>query len=586
MPAHPTESSFDRPQPTTSAAGRPRTESRVAGRSCSLTNVAMALFVFAMVGLAGMIGSGCGNTRPCRTGTLFLSVKFPAGTTVTSFSVSISVNGQAPKTSSITLPAGQKSGTVEVDFPSGYPSGKSVAVTVTPMNGGTALGDKSTNLIAPAGCAALELDFSGGDAGTGTQDAGRDAGAGGKSAGGSGGGVAQGGTTGQGGMSGQGGSAGGGGKTSGTGGAMPTGGAGGVAGVAGAGGKGQGGGGAGAVGTTGGKGGGGAPGTGGSGTGGTVVVDAGSDRGCVANGAEKCYNGIDDDCNGKTDCEDDSCYSIAQCVTLDSTLGAVGVSLAATANCPAEASVAKTLNSGLTAAACSGCSCTAGTSAVSCSVNLFSYATATECADAAALGTAAGALTNAQGCLTPSWSGTQTGSILGVRIDTIKTAPTGVCAPAGTPTKGNPVWTTTAKFCGAQTVGGGCGAGAACVPRPVVAAGPCLLIDGAKTCPTGLRQSNWSTTFSDTRVCSTCACGSPTGGDCGSTIVAIGSDYSCSDAAIHGYVRNNNRTCLTGTGTYSPGVQFSGTPVAPTCQAQAAMTGTLSATGPQTLCCL
>jgi hypothetical protein len=69
-------------------------------------------------------------------------------------------------------------------------------------------------------------------------------------------------------------------------------------------------------------------------------------------------------------------------------------------------------------------------------------------------------------------------------------------------------------------------------------------------------------------------------------IIAVGSDSTCSGAAIDGYLRDGNHLCVGAPGVSSAGLQFMGTPIAPTCASFASSSGALSATGPQTLCCM
>jgi hypothetical protein len=68
-------------------------------------------------------------------------------------------------------------------------------------------------------------------------------------------------------------------------------------------------------------------------------------------------------------------------------------------------------------------------------------------------------------------------------------------------------------------------------------------------------------------------------------IISVAND-TCSDASIRGYLRDGDRLCFSATASYSPGLLFTGTPVAPTCPASATMSGSLTGTGAQTLCCL
>src|SRR5262245_20775934 len=122
--------------------------------------------------------------------------------------VNVTVQGGMPTTTTLAHKKGDATGSVEVYFPNGYPTGKVVNVTVVARNGQTTLGSASGHTAAlPAGCASLEVKFGGGNS---------DGGAG---SGGGGRGGAGGSTAGAGGRGGAGGSAGGtGGSTAGTGG--------------------------------------------------------------------------------------------------------------------------------------------------------------------------------------------------------------------------------------------------------------------------------------------------------------------------------------------------------------------------------
>jgi hypothetical protein len=68
-------------------------------------------------------------------------------------------------------------------------------------------------------------------------------------------------------------------------------------------------------------------------------------------------------------------------------------------------------------------------------------------------------------------------------------------------------------------------------------------------------------------------------------LIGTGNDYSCPPSSVLGYVRTGDHLCLPN-GNYSPGLQFSGMPVAPTCAPASAVSGVVTASGPQTLCCL
>jgi hypothetical protein len=220
---------------------------------------------------------------------------------------------------------------------------------------------------------------------------------------------------------------------------------------------------------------------------------------------------------------------------------------------------------------------------LSCSAAIYGFASAPECADATATGQATHALTFADGCYPWTWPTSSTAtSVSGIRIGAITGTPIGRCqSMAINLVKGPPVWTAETKFCGVPAVGAGCGAAAACVPKPVATAGACVLIAGAHACPAGLRETDWYSSVVDSRTCA-CNCGAPTGGTCDSVLVEVTS--SCG-GDVEGYASvNNDRLCLNPALT-APGLQLNGTPIAPTCQSSLGFDGSLSIGGQQTLCC-
>lgn len=529
--------------------------------------------VVTLAALAGALfvagAAGCNTTRPCRPGTLFVTVRIGPFSDADSLTVDVTVAGSPSRRTTLPL-SRAASGGVEVTFPSGYPTGKSVDLVVELDKASQPLATRMGSVVLVSGCGTLQIDFGGSDAAadsaTGT---GGEGGMGNANSGGSGGG-----------SGGSGGLAGASGATGGSGGlAGATGGRGG--GTAGTGGRG------GAIGTGG---------RGGTGTGGVVGGTGGRGGPCVPIAStENCYNNVDDDCNGLLDCADPACDTPAQCVMFDPSLGSLGASIATTATCPAQASTARTLMSSIVAAGCSGCRC-GSEAGISCSADIYGYDTLAACNDPTQPGTLVHTLTPVEGCFTPDWgavapTGTGTplpGFIGGVRAPLFQGTPTGACAPSGVAAPGTPAWSTMTKFCTLPAAGGGCGAGAACVPRPVVAVGICLLQDGTHPCPNGTRISTWFTGFTDSRTCGACTCGPPTGGDCGSMLIGIGSDFSCQVPPLNGYLRTASRSCFstTSSGVYSPGLEFTGAPIPPICQASAATVGMLSPSGPQTLCCL
>src|ERR1041384_6268102 len=75
--------------------------------------------------------SACTSTRPCRNGTLLVSVSLDATTApADKLTVAVKIAGGTPAMTPLDHQPGQASGTVEVDFPAGYPQGQMVTVTV------------------------------------------------------------------------------------------------------------------------------------------------------------------------------------------------------------------------------------------------------------------------------------------------------------------------------------------------------------------------------------------------------------------------------------------------------------------------
>ena len=500
-------------------------------------------------------GAGCSKSESCRPNTLFLSVSLGPYASADRLDVDVTVGGVdgAAGTSQHTqlhLPGGANGG-VEIEFPAGYPAGHVAMVTLTLYAGNAPLATQLVSQLLASTCTAARVDFGG------TSDAGSEGGSGGA-------GGAPGGAAGAGGQGGAAGGTGAGGRAGsvGTGGA----GAGGAAGGAGAGGA-----------AAGGKGGG--------------VGGAGGSSVCVPTGAENCFNGLDDDCDGHIDCDDSDCGpSVAECVAMDPTsapigmLSGVGAGACATTGYLNETA----LMANLTVPDCAGdpaaggCSCKPG--AVSCSTNLTGFMTAAECAATTSTGESAGSFKTGQdnNCLAiPSWKTSTSGDIFGIAT-TPFTATAAGCTASGSPSTKAPTWGTNATFCSTKTIGAGCGSGKVCVPA-APANSLCQLYDGAHTCAAGSSQSPWNTGYSGSQTCGPCTCGSQTGANCDNVVLTNGSDYTCSGYGTA--TAAGGRLCFPGGGIYEPGVQFSGTPTAGSCQPMSAATGSITMTGLKTLCC-
>lgn len=490
---------------------------------------------FAGLGLAatalGLAFAGCGGTRACRNGTLFVTVDFVAdAVSAEKVSIDVKPEGAPLRTEIFDHAPGATEGTIEVDFPGGYQSGAHVTLVLVARKNGLPFAANTASVVLASGCSSTTVQLGGMPFDGGNGDAAGDA---------------------------------------------PTG-----AGGAGAGGRTGGSGGTGAGGKTDG----GAAGAGGA-------IDSGADTGstCVFQSAEDCFNGIDDDCNGHTDCDDPACNGSTTCVPAAGPNGFVpGAYVDPSLGCPVRFDAGEsTINAMLKpGAGCTGCSCDAS---VTCSANLYKYASQSACN--LDLTTSAGTLAGGITATLAAGATTATSSCLASTFDTTTEArvaayvtTNGPCVPSGTAKVTPSTWGTSRKFCSAGSVGGGCSPGYVCVPK--AAPNHCVMALGTKACPAGYTAdpSTWYTGFSDTRSCSACTCGTQTPGDCSPMQVDfyIGTTKTCS-AGIHRGLQSNTKNCSFGAACGSAG--FTGTPTAPVCPPVSTLSGALTPTGAQTLCC-
>jgi len=132
---------------------------------------------------AASLTSSCTSTRACKTNTLLVTISLD-GTAATAdkLSIAVTVGSAAPTMSSLNHTAGQASGTVEIDFPNGYPKGQKVNVGVTATKASAPVGSGSADIVLGDGCESVSVSVTGSSGGTG--GAGGGAGTGGMGAGG------------------------------------------------------------------------------------------------------------------------------------------------------------------------------------------------------------------------------------------------------------------------------------------------------------------------------------------------------------------------------------------------------------------
>src|ERR1700684_3728795 len=91
-----------------------------------------------VLGLATLAGGCGGDTRACKKGTLLVEVTLAEA--ADALDISITTGAGQPITKQTALKSGTTKGTIEVDFPSGYPTGQMVTVSIVASLAGVAVG--------------------------------------------------------------------------------------------------------------------------------------------------------------------------------------------------------------------------------------------------------------------------------------------------------------------------------------------------------------------------------------------------------------------------------------------------------------
>ncbi len=338
-------------------------------------------------------------------------------------------------------------------------------------------------------------------------------------------------------------------------------------------------------------------------TGGTggMAGNAGSSGGT---GLEDCTNGVDDDGDNKADCEDTKCQSVGyQCLALpDGWDGPVALYEGPNTSVTCEGNYAtggpnggKNLNA--PNAMCSACSCGAPNGAITCHFPDLSVYENASCGGGYRW-TFAGADLETNGVQSGDCFGAQdpfsgpNGELPSAASTTAPPTTGGSCVPSGgAPTTPSPSWNTNARSCALS--GGiaptGCGTNS-CVP-PTAGGfnlGACVYKDGDQSCPTGSFSFKhlYYTDSNDSRDCTACTCGTPTGVTCNGAKFEIWSGSSCSGTA-DGTVSTPGSTCAPVSNSTDKSFKYTvGTASGGTCTpAGGQPTGGATPTNPVTFCC-
>lgn len=228
-------------------------------------------------------------------------------------------------------------------------------------------------------------------------------------------------------------------------------------------------------------------------------TEAGSSSGsssggaCTPTGPEICDDGIDNDCNGKTDCADTACgaYACTPTAPQDWQLVAYQDSTTRTA-CPPGFGTSTDLKSALSGP---GATCNCSCSAVgSCSAGTFSLTHEAACGTTDTLGVHSTCEKLNGAASIPVAAATK---LLPPASPTCSASPTATVPPLNE-----------ARICGKPPrVGGGCPGGQVCAPKPTAGYAICVAKSGSSACPVGFDKAHAAgTTPTDTRACTACTC--------------------------------------------------------------------------------
>jgi len=253
--------------------------------------------------------------------------------------------------------------------------------------------------------------------------------------------------------------------------------------------------------------------------GGEQPAGAGGDAGapsCVSRGAEDCFNGIDDDCNGDIDCEDSACSGPAECQPVPSGAELGYFAVPGDTTCPSGYTLLDLHRDLQVPTQCTGCSCVSPTDLL-CDSGIYGH------------GSKPCPSYEFAGQLYPVFNDRCTALPSDPNIHYYSIRGTSQCTAAGTPALAETTWAESAIFCLADRVGAGCGAGKACVPADAPAW--CTLGSGGCSADYADDRGTWYEGVDDQRGCTDCQCGLGTA-DCTASYIGLYPDAGCGTNAM------------------------------------------------------
>jgi hypothetical protein len=299
---------------------------------------------------------------------------------------------------------------------------------------------------------------------------------------------------------------------------------------------------------------------------------------CDGGGPEVCDDGIDNDCDGKVDCQDSDCTPTYSCQDAPADWTAVAFAAATRPACSALATATDLAVSAGDGTAV--CNCTCRSNGGACTAGSFSLTISNENTCGTVVATRAVPLSGACSALATPF---QVPSNAFVKIS----------PPAG-PASCDPVSPlngplTNGRICQAAKFGKGCSTGQVCAPKPTVGTTVCVTKPGANACPTGFgKRSTAGTTANDQRTCTGCTCAPPT--PCAGGSVSVYDGNMCKTAGANKGATGIGTTCAAASSDDFSATHFDATPPTGGCSATpltmaVAGPGALSFADTRTVCC-